>query len=134
MRRFAVLAFTLVLAACSGATEPTPSPTGTDVILELGQAARLDGTNITIALRSVEDSRCQADVVCVWEGNAKIALDISEAGGTEITAELNTHPTYPHALTFRYLRIELTALDPLPLGTRPVVIYRAHLHWSYLAD
>ena len=134
MRRISALVFTLALAGCGGSTEPTPSPTGTDVILELGQAARLNGTNITVSLVSVEDSRCQPDMECVWEGNAKIALDLSEAGGPEITGELNTHPTYPHALTFRYVRIELTGLDPLPLATRPVVISRAHLHWSYLPD
>jgi hypothetical protein len=134
MGRIAAVTLALALAACGGSTEPPPVSGGTEVILELGQAARLSGTSITVALRSVDDSRCRPDVVCVWEGNARIVVDLSEAAGPEIAAELNTHPTLPQALTFRYVRIELTELEPLPTGTRPVVIYRAHLRWSYLSD
>lgn len=134
MRRVVAVALALALAACNGPTEPVPAPSGTDIILELGQSARIPGTTITVALRSVNDYRCRGDVVCVWEGNASIVLDLSEADGPEISGELNTHPDYPRALTFRYVHLELTALDPLPTATRPVVIYRAHLHWSVLRD
>ncbi len=130
----ASIALALTLAACGGSTEPVPVPGGAEVILELGQAARLGETSITVMLREVQDSRCRPDVVCVWEGNGRVLLDLSDAGGPEITAELNTHPTFPRALTFQYLRIELTELEPLPTATRPVVVYRAHLRWSYLPD
>ena len=134
MSRIAVIALTIALAACTSSTEPTPVAVGNEVIVELGQAKPLDGTGITVALRSVDDSRCRPDVVCVWEGNAKITLDLSDSAGPEITSELNTHASFPRALTFRYLRIELTELEPQPSATRPVVIYRAHLRWSYLPD
>ena len=133
MTRTVLLALTLAVAACAGSTGPMP-PATNEIILELGQSRQLDGTRITVTLQSVDDSRCPLDAVCIWEGNGRIALGLSEAAGPEITGELNTNPRFPQALTYRYLRIELTELEPEPRSTRPVVVYRAHLRWNYMLD
>lgn len=134
MMRIPAFALVLGLAACGGSTGPVPTTTGTEVILEIGQSSVLDGTGISVSLKNVEDSRCRPDVVCIWEGNATVALDLRDRDGAEIIGELNTHPDYVRSLTFRFLRIELLSLDPLPPSTQSAVRYRAHLRWSYLPD
>ena len=135
MTRGALAALMLTLAACDGSTSPQPAPTSQEVILELGKSAALDGSGITVGLQLVEDSRCPTSGVCVWEGNGRVTLQLRDANGVEISAQLNTHPSYPRSLVFRYVNIELTALDPYPLYfTANRVDYQAHLRWSYLPD
>lgn len=133
VRLLALLA-AAVGAACTGSTEPRPLPTGSEVILELGKSAQLDGTGITVTFTSVEDSRCPTGAQCIWEGNGHVALEVRSAGGAPTTGELNTHPSYPNDLTYRYVRLALAELDPYPTLTANKVEYRAHLRWSYLPD
>jgi hypothetical protein len=136
MTRLAAVALVLVLAACEGSTKPQPAPTGHEVVLRQGQSVPLDGSGITVGLQRVdEDSRCPTSVVCVWEGNGRVTIQLRDANGVEISAQLNTHPSYPRSLVFRHLNIELTALDPYPVYfTANRVDYQAHLRWSYLPD
>ena len=135
MGRIAAVTLALALAACDSSTSPQPAPGRHEVVLRQGQSVPLDGSGITVGLQLVEDSRCPATVVCVWESNGRVTIQLRDANGAEISAQLNTHPSYPRSLVFRYLNIELTALDPYP--QTPVangVDYQAHLHWSYLLD
>ena len=55
---------------------------GDTLTLAYGEAAENAPTRTVIRFDSVlEDSRCPTHVVCVWEGNARIALDLQEPGG-----------------------------------------------------
>jgi hypothetical protein len=56
--------------------------------LKIGQTISIGDLRLTF--RSVEgDSRCAIDVVCVWAGDAEIALSI-EQGGKAAVAALHT--------------------------------------------
>jgi hypothetical protein len=45
--------------------------------------------NVVVAFRRVvEDSRCPADVVCVWEGRAQIRLEVVRPAGESYTSLL----------------------------------------------
>jgi hypothetical protein len=136
MTRIAAVALVLAFAACDGSTRPQPAPTSHEVVLRLGQSVPLDGSGITVGLQRVdEDSRCPTSAVCVWEGNGRVTLQLRDTNGVEISAQLNTNPSYARSLVFRYLNIELTALDPYPqFYTANRVDYQVHLRWSYLPD
>src|SRR5262249_58503750 len=71
-----VLAASAVLGACKdGVTSPSPGKVVGNVTLAIGQEAPVEGTGLRILFRAVsDDSRCPADVTCVWEGDAGGAL------------------------------------------------------------
>ena len=59
---------------------PTPLPAVYRVEIRLGGFAQLSGQDIGISFdQVVEDSRCPANVVCVWAGRAVVALTVTEA-------------------------------------------------------
>ena len=96
---FAVVA--LLATACSDQptpvddSQPTPVPTSTPVPptptqiptptvhrveFRLGESVELPGQGIGISFdRVLEDSRCPANVVCVWAGQVVIELTVTEA-------------------------------------------------------
>lgn len=79
-------------------------------------------------LRVAEDSRCPSDVVCVWEGNAKIELEFSlEGRGKTVVALNSTHE--PQEAVFAGFRVKFLALEPYPKSTQPLQPhkYRAKL-------
>jgi len=101
MRQFSTaLLITAALAACSSSTS-----TGTDATIqtsqtlsqrEIGRAFEMKiGETIGVGdlrltFRSVEgDSRCPIDAICVWAGDAEIALKI-EQGSQNAVAALHT--------------------------------------------
>ena len=102
---FRALLLSAATAACSS-TASTTDPAITTAQIELatatvgqpfdlkfGQSADVAGTNLRLTFTRVAgDSRCPTDVVCVWEGDAEIAIRI-DRGGTRVgNAELHTSP------------------------------------------
>lgn len=66
-------------------------------------------------LELIEDSRCPADVNCVWAGIARIKVRLSKNGKTA-EFELNTnHKDKP--VIFQGYSVGLTALTPHPTTT-----------------
>lgn len=45
---------------------------------------------LRIKLVAVEDSRCPQDVNCVWAGNAKVTIKVTNRNGKSETFDLNT--------------------------------------------
>jgi len=68
-----------------GPLTPAPMPTVYHVEIPLGGSVELSGQGIGISFdRVVEDSRCPANVVCVWAGKATVALTVTEADTSAI--------------------------------------------------
>ncbi len=63
-------------------------------------------------LSLVEDSRCPEGVNCIWAGNAKIVVEISDKRQKE-KFEINTN-LGPKGATFGGYAINLTDLSPAP--------------------
>jgi hypothetical protein len=83
--------------------------------LALGQKARL-GTadHLTIVFsRVLEDSRCPANALCVWAGNARIELRLASVTQAPASVQLNTFLP-PNAAAYGSYRISLLALQPYP--------------------
>lgn len=83
----ATLGLMVLLASCQGSptavvptfpdTEAIPSPLNDAFWLGFDETAELDDGNLDVWFESlVEDSRCPSDVVCFWEGRARIDLVI----------------------------------------------------------
>ena len=69
---------------------------------------------LTIKFVSViEDSRCPIGVDCIWAGNAKIQIKVTNRKGVSKTFELNTN-LQPQAVNFEGYEIKLGELTPHP--------------------
>ena len=97
MRQLTATLLIAALAACSSSTSSEVNATSqnsqTATQQELGRAFAMKiGESVTLndlrlTFRSVEgDSRCPIDAVCVWAGDAEIALKIEQAGNAAVAA------------------------------------------------
>jgi len=98
MRQLSTAVLVATLAACSSNTvaDVSAPPTGGTtsqqevgkVVLKIGESIVLNDLKLTF--RSIEgDSRCPTDAVCVWAGDAEVALKI-EQGSKAAVAALHT--------------------------------------------
>lgn len=121
MVRYTKLLIAFSVAACSsGGYGPTgsgsPSPSEGNVSVALGETVAVGTTGVTIDFRAVtEESRCPLTAVCVWEGNAQVALTFANGYGATRDATVNTSREPRHA-DFAGLRIILSELTPYPTG------------------
>ena len=120
MRYVIPLAIALSLGACSGAA-PAPSfdtePLPATVVLRVGESHTF-GPSVVQFSEVKGDSRCPVDVVCVWAGNAEVALVVGPAVG-EGPSQLIAINTLLEPLvgSARGLRFRLIALAPEPRTT-----------------
>jgi hypothetical protein len=92
---------------------PAKSP---EVRVKVGNSVS-SSEGITIKFISVnEDSRCPANAICVWEGNARISLQLTDRKSTEVV-ELNTSTRFATEAKFGGYLIKLVSLLPYP-GTK----------------
>jgi hypothetical protein len=113
----------------SGCVEPsTQVPLDQDFEIAVGQTVAITGTAQTLTFEAVpEDSRCPIDAICIWAGNARVSLRVTETGKDSSIA-LNTG-SEPRSVTLGSLRLELRALLPAPRAATPTPpdTYRATL-------
>ena len=98
------------------AGEPVRVCLGQEFNLRVGQQAEVDGGRFKIRFASVaNDSRCPADVTCVWAGNAEVLIE-AKASGSRASLKLNTHggANFPKEGRHRQYIVELVALSPNP--------------------
>jgi hypothetical protein len=111
-----------MLAACGVSittpTEPIVTVVGdtTFVQLPVDSEVMVDAVSIHFD-RVTEDSRCPFGVTCVWAGNGRIELTVSDGVDTQILG-LNTD-TPPTEGDFGGFTIRLDQLDPYPSAGRP---------------
>ena len=86
---------------------------GEPFFMRIGETAYIADTPLSIRVNAVpEDSRCPRDAVCVWAGNARVALTVSDGPNAD-DVELNS-TVEPRATTRGAYRIELTEVQPVP--------------------
>jgi hypothetical protein len=116
-----VIAACMVLAAC-GNEVGTPSgdtiPLGREFTLAVGESALVDD-DVRITLKSVtDDSRCPVDVTCVWEGDAKVSVEVLTPS-PRAEHELHTSSRFDREVRHGAYRITLVRLDPAPRSSAP---------------
>ena len=90
MKAFAILP-ALALAACAATTPPLQT-TGTPTA-GLGQTANVDSLLVT-PIAIVEDSRCPADVQCIWAGRLVVKTEVRGGSWTktlDLTLGVGSH-------------------------------------------
>ena len=86
------------------------------VTLKTGQTKIARTGRITIKfLELIEDSRCPADVNCVWAGIARIEVRLTRNGKSAVF-ELNTNHRENPAV-FQGYSVALSSLTPYPTST-----------------
>lgn len=84
------------------------------VTVKINNEAAVPDTNLRIAFTElVEDARCPEDTTCVWAGNAKIKVRVSDNGRSEVL-ELDTNPRSTEPVKFASYTLKLTKLTPVP--------------------
>jgi hypothetical protein len=142
MRLFGLLSLPAILAACSsGSSGPVAAPAsdqtavvradlGVPFEMKVGDVVEVTGTGLRLRFNAVEnDSRCPISpfIVCVWMGDAQIALTVDRGTRTTPIALHTTTP--PRSTKFDEFEIELnavlparTTIDPIPQAS-----YRSRL-------
>lgn len=87
--------------------------------LRVGASATLpDGVKVRFdAVTS--DSRCPLDAICVWAGEAVVAVSLLQTTGAQVQRELRTTPGASEA-TYPAHIVRLVALAPYPRSTELV--------------
>jgi hypothetical protein len=116
-----VMAACLAMAAC-GNKVGTPAgdtiPLGREFTLAVGESALVDD-DVRITLNSVtDDSRCPVDVTCVWEGDAKVSVEVITPS-PRAEHELHTSSRFDREAKHGAYRITLVKLEPAPRSTAP---------------
>ncbi len=110
------LAAFVLLASCS--TSPSaPRAVGLAERFTLapGQTAEVAGTGLRVTFESVSaDSRCPADVTCVWEGDAAVIVSVQVTAGARTQDELHTSGRYPTEVDAGEYRVRLVEVVPVP--------------------
>jgi hypothetical protein len=114
-----MIAACLAMAAC-GNKVATPSgekiPLGREFTLAVGQSAVV-GDDVRLTLKSVtDDSRCPVDVTCVWEGDAKVSVEVITPS-PRAEHELHTTGRESHEAKHGAYRVTLVKLEPAPRST-----------------
>jgi len=129
MRQLTAALLIAALAACSTSTKSEITSTSQDsqaltqrelgraFAMKIGESIQLNDLKLTF--RSVEgDSRCPIDAVCVWAGDAEIALRIEQNGKAAVAA---LHTTLePKKTDWNGYTIALVSVTPAPRASEPV--------------
>jgi hypothetical protein len=85
--------------------------------LRVGRELTLPRERLRVRFVDVkEDSRCPANVTCVWAGNASVRIELSTNRRDSQTVTLNTagNATLPGEVQYRRFRVRLVKLTPYP--------------------
>ena len=109
----------LLCAGCAGnPTQPGKVPLGEPFELRSGTSATFDGGLAIIFDRVASDSRCPIDAICITNGDAIIAITISQGAAGSGSRELHTDARGSEASYLNY-SIKLLELQPYPQSSRP---------------
>ena len=112
-RRLLACLLLLPVAASAGAAVPYGEP----FTLAVGQAAAVGPGNLLVGFVEVlEDSRCPADVVCFWPGDAAASLLVQPLGADPVFIVLHTYYDFDRQLDIGLWRIILHGVMPYPMS------------------
>ena len=117
--RFFATAVIVALPACATVDTAVVANPGAEFSLALGKSATISGTDYRITFNRVtEDSRCPADVQCVWAGDAKIELTVTRNSAPGDTRIISLTPPNSEA-TVGDVKIRFVSLAPTPRQSQP---------------
>ena len=94
----------------------------TEIRLQVGETVVIQDEGLEVQFWAVsEDSRCPVDVVCIWEGQVRIALKVGETGAESEDVEVTGRAGHGGLAKagFGDYQIELVGVQPDPVSTVP---------------
>ncbi len=108
------LILALILTFAFGSFQLIAAQTSQQFKLQVNRQKAVSNGKLTVKFISVlEDSRCPEDTNCVWAGNAKLQIKLSNHKGKSKTFELNTG-LEPQIISFEGYEIKVIDLTPKP--------------------
>ena len=120
MRRLVWIVCLLGVTGCDGSPDGPTVALDERFTLSVGATARVDPAQLRLEFVDVSgDSRCPADALCIWGGDAVVQLRAT-AGTAGTTLELHTGDAAKAFAVFQGLRVELKELQPYPFSSRTI--------------
>jgi len=123
---FALASFALLASACTFDNDVPPVKTfqlDEAFTLGWGESAMLEPGQLKITFLGItEDSRCPADVECIWEGRAVAQFEFAKGGEVVVDslATLSSAATPSDATTVFGQTVKLLEVTPYPQTTAPI--------------
>jgi hypothetical protein len=104
----------LALGTLACGTAPAQAAFSTTLTLQPGRTVVIESEDLGVTFDSVRtDSRCPPEVVCIWEGDAAVAVALATpAAGPRTVVDLHTNPQFTRSADYAGYRVELTSLNP----------------------
>jgi hypothetical protein len=119
----AIFSFLFIFAAAvaePAASIPKEAALGQEFEIKIGQQVSIRSEGLKLSFTQVaEDSRCPEGVQCIWAGNGKIVLRVSQARRRSSVMRLNT-TTDPKQAAYRGYEVKLVGLNPYPKKDAPI--------------
>ena len=71
-----ILLFLFILGSCKKEQEAAPFGTDQELTLKTGDVHSSKSDNLSIKVLKISDSRCPIGVVCIWQGEATVNLEV----------------------------------------------------------
>ena len=111
-----------ILAACDASpSNPNAQQTGKDEFsVKYGREVIVPGTVAMLAFEQVtHESRCPADVVCIWEGQVTLRLGVTIGDGPTTSLEVTLRAGMSEPVTIQGVTLRLFRVDPYPIASAP---------------
>jgi hypothetical protein len=121
MRIAPFLVVVLTGVACAHNPVSPSVPTGREFEIKAGDSVSVQGADFDLRFSHVaQDSRCPADAVCVWAGDAEAVFAVTRRGSPSTPVSLHTEPSRGQQATVDGWTLTLSTLEPSPYSGRPV--------------
>jgi hypothetical protein len=108
------LLFFLMVASAEPSHREKRAQLDREFTLKVGEQVFIKEAGLKISFSEVaEDSRCPKGVQCIWAGNGRVVLQVSQSGKKAAAVELNTG-VEPKQHRFQDYDIKLVGLNPYP--------------------
>jgi hypothetical protein len=128
VRLISIVFCLMAVTACADQTPTSPTPVNQEIVMAPGQTVNVSGAGMSIRFEGVlSDSRCPANALCVWAGDAHVRIQVRPSTGSNGAYDFHTAENAP--VKHGDVTIELTQLFPYPFTTDPIdpSAYRATL-------
>jgi hypothetical protein len=111
-----VASLLLLLAACDEPLTSATAPIDREFVLAPGESSVVEEITVRF-VRIAADSRCPADVVCVWAGDAQVQIVVTSTGQSK---EYELHTMDKKPVTHDGYTVNLLKVDPYPSTSKKI--------------
>lgn len=142
MRLTKLATVVIVLLTATACQKDDPNALGiinrnTPFSLQKEQDIDLSGSHLSLSVVSIKDSRCPTGMVCIWQGQALVAVKLME--GKLLAAEDTlclgdcSQSAFTNTIGFTYrltvYKLKLKEVNPFPGATQKATSHKAAFEW-----